>query len=53
MTPLLWIAVTVVVYATARVAYDRTRLAVLNPAIVSIAAIILILLAIGLARRVL
>jgi putative effector of murein hydrolase len=45
MTPLLWIAVTVVVYAAARVAYDRTRLAVLNPAIVSIAAVMIILLA--------
>lgn len=45
MTPLLWILVTVLVYAAARVAYDRTRLAVLNPAIVAIAAVMLILLA--------
>lgn len=45
MTPLLWIAVTVLVYAAARAAYDRTRLAVLNPAIVAIAAVMVILLA--------
>ena len=45
MTPFLWIVVTVLVYAAARVAYDRTRLAVLNPAIVSIAAVMIILLA--------
>jgi predicted murein hydrolase (TIGR00659 family) len=44
MTPLLWIVVTLLVYVAARVAYDRTRLAVLNPAIVSIAAVIIILL---------
>jgi predicted murein hydrolase (TIGR00659 family) len=45
MTALLWIAVTLLVYASARIAYDRTRLAVLNPAIVSIAAVMMILLA--------
>lgn len=45
MTELLWIVVTLLVYTVARAAYDRTRLAVLNPAIVSIAAVILILLA--------
>lgn len=45
MTPLLWIVVTVLVYAAARVAYDRTRLAVLNPAIVAIVAVMIILLA--------
>lgn len=45
MTSVLWIVVTLLVYAVARVAYDRTRLAVLNPAIVSIAAMIAILLA--------
>ena len=45
MTPLLWIVVTVLVYAAARVTYDRTRLAVLNPAIVAIGAVLLILLA--------
>jgi predicted murein hydrolase (TIGR00659 family) len=45
MTPLLWIVVTVLVYAAARVAYDRTRLAMLNPAIVAIAAVMLILVA--------
>jgi len=44
MTPLLWIVVTVLVYAAARAAYDRTRLAVLNPAIVTIAAVMIILL---------
>ena len=44
MTPFLWIVITLFVYAAARVAYDRTRLAVLNPAIVAIAAVILILL---------
>jgi predicted murein hydrolase (TIGR00659 family) len=45
MTAALWIAVTLLVYAAARVAYDRSRLAVLNPAIVSIAAVIVLLLA--------
>jgi predicted murein hydrolase (TIGR00659 family) len=44
MTAMLWIVVTVLVYAITRVAYDRTRLAVLNPAIVSIAAVMIILL---------
>ena len=44
MTAVLWIVVTLLVYAAARVAYDRSRLAVLNPAIVSIAVVILILL---------
>lgn len=42
---LVWIVVTLVVYGAARIAYDRTRLAVLNPAIVSIAAVMIILLA--------
>lgn len=45
MSALLWIAVTVLVYAAARVAWNRTRLALLNPAIVSIAAVMIILLA--------
>ena len=45
MTPVLWIVVTVLVYAAARVAYDRTRLAVLNPAIVSIAVVMIVLVA--------
>ena len=45
MTATLWVIVTLLVYGAARVAYDRSRLAVLNPAIVSIAAVILILLA--------
>lgn len=44
MTPFLWIVVTLLVYAASRTAYDRTRLTVLNPAIVSIAAVIIILL---------
>jgi predicted murein hydrolase (TIGR00659 family) len=45
MTALLWIVVTLLVYAATRFAYDRTRIAVLNPAIVSIAAVLIILLA--------
>ncbi|HET7134183.1 MAG TPA: LrgB family protein, partial [Gammaproteobacteria bacterium] len=45
MTPFLWIVVTVLVYGATRFAYDRTRLAVLNPAIISIAAVMIILLA--------
>ena len=45
MTALPWLVVTVLVYAAARVAYDRTRLAVLNPAIVAIVAVMIILLA--------
>jgi len=45
MTALLWIVVTLLVYAIARIAYDRTRLAALNPAIVSITAVMIILLA--------
>jgi predicted murein hydrolase (TIGR00659 family) len=47
MTAVLWILVTLLVYAAARAAYDRTRLAVLNPAIVSIAAVMIILLVTG------
>lgn len=45
LTPLLWIVVTLLVYAVARIAWDRTRLAILNPAIVSIAAVMVVLLA--------
>ena len=45
MTALLWIVVTLFLYLAARAAYDRTRLAVLNPAIVSIAAVMIVLLA--------
>jgi predicted murein hydrolase (TIGR00659 family) len=45
MTALLWIGVTVLVYGAARIAYDRTRLAVLNPAIVAIAAVMMLLVA--------
>jgi predicted murein hydrolase (TIGR00659 family) len=45
MTAPLWIAVTLLVYAAVRIAYDRTRLAVLNPAILSIASVMIILLA--------
>lgn len=44
MTALLWIVVTLLVYALTRLTYDRTRLAVLNPAMVSIAAVMIILL---------
>jgi len=45
MTSLLWFAVTLLVYAGARFAWDRTRLALLNPAIISIAAVVILLLA--------
>lgn len=45
MSALLWIAVTVLVYAATRIAWDRTRIALLNPAIISIAAVMLLLLA--------
>jgi putative effector of murein hydrolase len=45
MSALLWIAVTVLVYAAARIAWDRTHIAVFNPAIISIAAVMLLLLA--------
>ena len=45
MTSLLWIGVTLLVYAATRVAYDRTRRAVLNPAILSIAVMFALLLA--------
>jgi len=45
VTPMLWIVVTLLVYAAARIAWDRTRLAVLNPAIVSIVAVMIILFA--------
>ena len=44
MTSAVWLVVTIVVYLAARGAYARTRLAVLNPALVSIAAIIALLL---------
>ena len=40
-----WLAATILVYAAARAAYTRTRLALLNPAIVSIAAMIALVLA--------
>jgi predicted murein hydrolase (TIGR00659 family) len=45
MTVALWLAVTIVVYLASRHVYSRTRLAVLNPALVSIAAIIALLVA--------
>jgi len=45
MSALWWIAVTVLIYAATRIAWNRTRLAILNPAIVSIAAVMIILLA--------
>ncbi len=44
MTVALWLAVTVVVYLVSRRLYALTRLAVLNPALVCIAAIIALLL---------
>ena len=44
MTVALWLAVTVVVYLASRRLYQLTRLAVLNPALVCIAAIIALLL---------
>ncbi len=47
MSALLWLAVTIAVYAIARAAYARTRLALLNPALVSIAAVIAIVLLTG------
>jgi predicted murein hydrolase (TIGR00659 family) len=40
MTAAAWLAVTVLVYLLARTAYARTRLALLNPALVSIAVMI-------------
>jgi predicted murein hydrolase (TIGR00659 family) len=44
MTAALWVMATVAVYLTARALYARTRLAALNPALVSIAAVIALLL---------
>ena len=44
-TGLAWLAVTIVVYAATRAAYTRTRLALLNPAIVSIVVMIALVLA--------
>ena len=44
MTVALWLAVTIVVYLASRRLYQLTRLAVLNPALVCIAAIIALLL---------
>jgi putative effector of murein hydrolase len=43
MTGLLWLGVTIVVYLLARAAYARTRLALLNPALVSISVMIALL----------
>lgn len=40
LSPAIWIAVTVVIYALARLGYARTRNPLLNPALVSIAAVI-------------
>lgn len=45
MTAATWLAVTIAVYAAARALHARTRLALLNPALVSIAAMIALLLA--------
>lgn len=44
MIAALWLVITVIVYLVARAAYARTRLALLNPALVSIAAMIALLL---------
>jgi predicted murein hydrolase (TIGR00659 family) len=44
MSIALWLVVTLVVYLASRRLYERTRLAVLNPALVCIAAIIALLL---------
>lgn len=43
MTLALWLAVTIVLYLASRRLYERTRVAVLNPALVCIAAIIALL----------
>ena len=45
MTGALWIIVTVAIYLASRAVYLRTRWAILNPALVSIAAVIVLLLA--------
>lgn len=45
MTAVLWVAATLAVYLVARAAYARTRAALLNPALVSIAALVALLLA--------
>lgn len=45
MTGVLWIIVTVAIYLASRAVYLRTRWAILNPALVSIAAVIVLLLA--------
>ena len=45
MTEGLWLVVTVAIYLASRVLYLRTRWAILNPALVSIAAVIALLLA--------
>lgn len=44
MTATLWVTVTLAIYLAARAAYRRTRLAILNPALLSIAALIALLL---------
>jgi predicted murein hydrolase (TIGR00659 family) len=43
MSDALWLAITIVVYLASRRLYERTRLAVLNPALVSIAVIVALL----------
>jgi predicted murein hydrolase (TIGR00659 family) len=43
MSAALWLGVTVLVYLGARALYDRTRLALFNPALLAIAAVIAIL----------
>lgn len=43
MAPAIWIAITIAIYALARWGYARTRSPLLNPALVSIAAVIALL----------
>jgi predicted murein hydrolase (TIGR00659 family) len=43
MSDALWLAITIAVYLVSRRLYERTRLAVLNPALVSIAVIVALL----------
>lgn len=45
LAPAVWIAVTIVIYALARWGYLRTRSPLLNPALISITAVIALLLA--------
>lgn len=47
VAPTVWIAVTIAIYAIARWGYARTRTPLLNPALVSIAVIIMLLIVTG------